>query len=126
MGGVTLIHEWCLHSTFPSQIRMFWWLSITKSKFPTPARPNQRFSDNGTKVAIYHELINMAIGATFTLSFGGSHTPRTCLLRLVGAVLCKSPGRDWNVGREMKGWRLGEWPVLPPYDDDSGDDLSDE
>ena len=33
---------------------------------------------------------------------------------------------DWDVGREMKGWGLGERLALPPYDDDSGDDLSDE
>ena len=48
------------------------------------------------------------------------------LLTSVGAVLYRSQGNDWDVGREMKGWGLGEWPDLPPYDDDSGEDLSDE
>ena len=41
-------------------------------------------------------------------------------------VLYRSPDKDWDVGRKMKGWGLGEWLVLPPYDDDSGDDLSDD
>ena len=49
-----------------------------------------------------------------------------CLLRSVGVVLDRSPDKDWDVGREMKGWGLGEGPVLPPCDNDSGDDLSDE
>ena len=65
--------------------------------FSSPARLSQRYSDNGTKVPKYHEVMNMAIEATFTLSFGGSHTPRTRLLRSVGAVVYRSPDKDWDV-----------------------------
>ena len=86
--------------------------------FSSPTRLNQRFVDNGTKAAKYNEVKDMEIEATFTLSFGGSHTPRTCPLRLASAVLYRSP--------EMKGWGHGERPVLLPYDDVSEDDLSDE
>ena len=80
----------------------------------------------GTKVPKYHEVVNMAIEATFTLRFGGFHTPRMCLLRSVGVVLNKSPDKDWDVGREMKGWGLDEWPVVPSFDNESGDDISEE
>ena len=38
----------------------------------------------------------------------------------------RSPDKAWEVEREMKGWELEEWLVLLPYDDDSGNDLSDE
>ena len=55
------------------QWRMLW--------FSFPTRLHQRFSDNSTKVAKYHEVIGLAFVAAFTLSFGGSHTPRMCLLR---------------------------------------------
>ena len=44
------------------------------------------------------------------------------LLRSVGVVLDRLPDKDWDVGREMKGWR----PALPPYDNDSGDEFSGE
>ena len=44
----------------------------------------------------------------------------------MSSVLCRSLERDWNVNREMKGWRVGEWLVLLPHDGDSEDDLSDE
>ena len=46
----------------------------------------QRLVDNGTSVSKYHAGIDMPIEATFTLSSGGLHTPRTCLLRSVGVV----------------------------------------
>ena len=49
-----------------------------------------------------------------------------CLLRSMSTVLCRSLERDWDVNREMKGWRVGEWLVLLPHDGDSEDDLSDE
>ena len=53
-------------------------------------------------------------------------TPRTCLLRAVGVLLCNSPDKDWNgEEEEMKGWGLGECPLLLPYDKVSNDDLSD-
>ena len=31
-----------------------------------------------------------------------------------------SADKDWEVGMEMKAWGLGEWLVLPPCDNDSG------
>ena len=45
----------------------------------------------------------MAIEATFTLPFGRSHTPRTCLLRSVSVVLYRSLNKDWNVEEERRG-----------------------
>ena len=41
-------------------------------------------------------------------------------------VLCRSAEKDWDVNKEMRGWGLGEWPLLLPYNGDSDDDLSDE
>ena len=49
----------------------------------------KKFSDNCTKLAKHNEVIDRAIGATTTLSFGASHTPRMCLLSSVSAVLYK-------------------------------------
>ena len=40
-------------------------------------------------------------------------------------VLFKSPDKDWDVEKEMKGWGLGEWPCLPSCDNDWDDDISD-
>ena len=48
--------------------------------FSSPSRLNQTFTNNGTKVAKYHEAFNMASEATFTMPYEGLHTPRTCLL----------------------------------------------
>ena len=39
--------------------------------------------------------------------------------------LAQITGQDWDVEQEMKGRGLGEWPCLPPYDDDWDDDISD-
>ena len=99
------------------QSRMLW--------FSSPSRLNQRFTDCGAKVAQYHEKVNMASEATFTMPFEGSHTPRTCLLRSVSVVLYRSPDKDWHFDEEMKGWRLGECPCLPFNDGDWDDDISD-
>ena len=33
-------------------------------------KTNQRFTNSGTNIAKYHEAVNMALEATFTLSFG--------------------------------------------------------
>ena len=44
--------------------------------FSSTSRLNQTFTNNGTKVAKYHEAVNMAIVATFTMPFEGLHTPR--------------------------------------------------
>ena len=127
----------CLNSPFLFRKQKFWWIEITTSGFPALSSgqccgfrlhhdQNKDFPDNETKVAKYNEVIDMAIEASTTLSFGGSHTKRMCLLRSASAVLYRSPEKDWDVTRVMKGWGLGEWLVLLPYDDVSEDDLSDE
>ena len=59
--------------------------------FSAPSRLNQTFDGGGIKIVKYHEVVNMAITETITLPFGGSHTPRTCILRSVVAVLYRSP-----------------------------------
>ena len=84
--------EWVteLTVTLRNPVEMLW--------FSSPSRLNQRFTDNGSKIAKHHEVINMAIEATFTLPFGVSYTPRTCLLRSVSVVLYRSPDKDWDVG----------------------------
>ena len=76
--------------------------------FSSPSRLNQRFVNNSTKIAKYHEAVNNAIDATFTMPLGGLHTPRTCLWRFVSVDLYRSFDKDWNVEEEMKGWALGE------------------
>ena len=128
----------CLNSPAPvRKAEVLMALQKTTSRFPTlsseecygfsfPTRPHQRCSDNGTKYTKYNDVKYMAVEVTFTLSFGRSHTRRTCILRSVSAVLCISPEKNWDVNRKMKGWGLGEWPVLLPHDGEGEDDLSDE
>ena len=93
--------------------------------FSSPSRLNQRLTNNGTNFAKYHEAVNMSIGATSALSFRRLHTPRKYPLTSVSVVLYRSLDKDWDVEKEMKGWGLGEWPCLPPYDDDWDDNVSD-
>ena len=57
----------------------------------------------------------MAIEITFNVPCDGVHTPRTFLLRAASVLLCNSPDKDWNHEEELKGWGLGEYPLLPPY-----------
>ena len=45
--------------------------------------------------------------------------------RFVSVVLYRSPGKDWNVEEETKGWGSGGSPGLPSYDNDWDDDISD-
>ena len=90
----------------------------------SPSRLSQRFSNDGTNIAKYHDAGNMSIEITFTMPFEGLHTP-ACLLRSVGVVLYRSPDRDWNDDEEMKGWGVGEFPCLLPFGSVSDDDLSD-
>ena len=56
--------------------------------------------------------------------FGGINTPRMCLSRSAGAVLCKT--KIWDVGRELIGCGMGKWLVLLRCEDDCGDSVSDE
>ena len=101
----------------PLQWRLLW--------FSTVAAQPKICSDDGAKIAKYRETVNMAIEITLTEPFDGLHTSRTCLLRAVSVLLCNSPDKDWNDEEEMKGWCLGECPLLLPYDNVSDDDLSD-
>ena len=41
--------------------------------FSSPSGQSQRFVNNGTKIAKYHEAVNIAIEATFTMPFGWLH-----------------------------------------------------
>ena len=45
---------------------------------------SRHFVDNGTKITKQYEVMNMVIGVSFTLSFGGLHTPRSRLFPSVG------------------------------------------
>ena len=58
----------------------------------------------GTSFWRNHEVVNMAIEATFTMPFEGLHTPRTCLLKSVRVDLYRAPDKDWNVEKEVTGW----------------------
>ena len=66
--------------------------------FSSPSRLNQRFANNGTRIAKCNEVINMAVATTFTLSFGGFNTPRTCHAEIgsCGFVqIAHGQGVDW-------------------------------
>ena len=93
--------------------------------FSSSSRLNRKFTDDGTKIAKHHESVNMTIEITFTTSFEGLHTPRTCVMNMVDVVLHNAPDKDWNHEKEMKGWGLREFPHLLPYDSVSDDALSD-
>ena len=80
--------------------------------FSSPSRLNRKFANHGTKIARYHEAVNKAISIRLTAPLEGLHTPRTCLLRIVGVVLYKLFDKEWNDEEEMKGWGLGEFPHL--------------
>ena len=54
-------------------------------------------------VGKYNEVIDLALGVTFTLSSGGVHTPRMCLLRSMSAVLCSRE----RLGRDRRDEGLG-------------------
>ena len=83
--------------------------------FSAPSNLNLKFVNNGTKVAKFRETVNNAIEKIFSITFDGVHTPRACLLRSVSILLSYSPDRDWDLEEEMKGWCVGESPLLPPY-----------
>ena len=61
--------------------------------FSSPSRLIQRFANDGTKIAKYHEAVNMAIEITFTMPFEGLHTR---LLRSFVVVLYMLLDKDWN------------------------------
>ena len=49
------------------------------------------------------------------MPFGGSHTPRMCMLTTVAAILHRTQHGNWDVNKEMKGWRMEGGLVLLPY-----------
>ena len=55
--------------------------------FSAPTRLNQTLEDEDINIAKYHEVVDMAIKEAFSTPSGGSHTPRTCMLTTVAAVL---------------------------------------
>ena len=75
--------NYCLDVPCSIQWGLLWFFS--------PSRLNQKYTNYGTKIAKYHEAVNMAIEIAFTMPFEGVHSPRTCLLSTVGVVLYKSP-----------------------------------
>ena len=52
-------------------------------------------------------------------------TSRIHFLRAVGGLLCNSRKKDWNDVEEMKGWDLGQCPLLLSYNIVRNDDFSD-
>ena len=60
------------------------------------------------------EVVDRAIAEVISVSFGGSHTPRTCMLRKVAAVLHKTH-KKWDVNKKMKGWEMEGRLVLLPF-----------
>ena len=83
--------------------------------FSAPSSLNRKFANNGTKVEKLRETVNKAIEITFDVPVDGVHTPRTCSLRAVSILLNYAPDRDWDHYEEMRGWGLGENPLLPLY-----------
>ena len=79
--GRDLDHELC----FPCVVQwsMLW--------FSAPTRLNQTVEDDEIKIAKYHEVVDVATTETMTLPCGASHTPRTCMLTSVAAVLHRTP-----------------------------------
>ena len=65
----------------------------------------------------------MAIAYAISRPFGVTHTPRTCVLTSVAAVLHKTH-RKWGVNKEMEGWEMGGRPELLPSVDDDADENS--
>ena len=74
--------------------------------FSAPTRLNQTLEGEEIKIAEYHEVENTAISEAISVLFGGSHTPRTCMLTTVAAVLHRTPNGKWDVNKEMNGWRM--------------------
>ena len=92
--------------------------------FSAPSNLNRKFMNNGTKMATFRETVNNAIELTFNIAFDGIRTPREFLLRAVRILLSYAPDRDWDLEEEMKGWGVGESPLLPPCGE-GGNSLAD-
>ena len=74
--GVPRVVQWC----------MLW--------FSAPARLNGTLEKQDLKIKYYHEFVNMANTDAISISFGGEHTPRSCMLASMTKVLHKTH-RKW-------------------------------
>ena len=88
-------------------------------------RLNQTLKGKETKIAKYHEVVNVAIAEATSMPFGGSHTPRTSMLTTAAAVLHKTH-RKCSVNKEMKGWEMEGRPVLLPFVEGGDKEVPDE
>ena len=61
--------------------------------FSAPTRLNQTLEGEEINIAKFHEVVDMAIAYAISMPFGGSHTPQTCMLTTVAAVLFRTPNR---------------------------------
>ena len=64
--------------------------------FSAPTRLNQTLEDEETKIARYHEVVDMAIAEAISVPVGGSHTRPTCMLTTVAAILHRKQHRNWD------------------------------
>ena len=62
----------------------------------------------------------------FTMPHWRMNTPRSCFLRSIRTVLENTPGRIWNLEREMVGWGMGERLHLFFDTGDSDNDMDSE
>ena len=93
--------------------------------FSAPTGLNQTLEGEEIKIEKYHEVVDMAIAKAISTTFGGSHTPRTCMSSTVAAVLHKTH-RKWRVDKEMKGCGMEGRLVLLPFVDGGGNEVVDE
>ena len=78
--------------------------------FSSPTSLNQRFLDSGTIIEKYNEVVDLAIVATFSLSFGRLHTPRMCFLKIgaglvSGLLFCLVTGDSEDDLSDESKWR---------------------
>ena len=80
--------------------------------FSAPTRSNQTLEGEET-IAKYHKGVNMAIAEAISMPLGGSHTPRSCMLTTVAAILQKK--HTESVSKDLKGWGMEGGLVLLPF-----------
>ena len=83
--------------------------------FSAPTRSNQTLEGEET-IAKYHKVVNMAIAEAISMPLGSSHTPRSCMLTTVAAILQKKKNtQKVKCKQGMKGWRMEGRLVLLPF-----------
>ena len=102
--GRYLYYEICIPCVVPWS--MLW--------FSAPTRLHHTLEGEEINIAKYHEVADMAIAGAISMPLGGSHTPRTCMLTTVAAVL-RNTHRKWGMNEEMNGWRMEGRLVLLPF-----------